>query len=72
MELDQLLDELHKLNRVDKLRVVQSLVNELAEEEAAYFKSGVEYPIYTPYGNEAAAAVLEMMLEEAKTENKKQ
>lgn len=61
MEFDQLLGELHKLSRVDKLRVVQSLVNELAEEEAAFFKLGVDYPIYTPYGNEGAAALLEAL-----------
>lgn len=68
---NQLLDELHKLSRADKLRVVQALVNDLAVEEEATFRPGVEYPIYTPYGNEAAAVILEKMLEEAKAGTKK-
>ena len=72
MQLDQLLDELHKLNRVDKLRVVQSLVNDLAEEEEAFFTPGVEYPINTPYGNEAAAAVLLEALKDAETAGRKE
>lgn len=71
MQFDQLLDELHKLNRVDKLRVVQSLVNELAAEETANFNSGVEYPIYTPYGNEAAAAVLSEALKDEQATDRK-
>jgi hypothetical protein len=67
---DKLLDDLHRLTRAEKLRVVQVLVNDLASTESI-FEQDVEYPIYTPYGNEAAAAVLENMLEVAKNENKK-
>jgi hypothetical protein len=52
------LGELHKLNRTEKLRVVQILVNELAVEEGASLASELEYPIYTPFGNEAAAQIL--------------
>ncbi len=54
---DELLNELHRLNRTEKLRVIQLLANELAEEEALLI-SGAEYPIYTPLGNEAAAQTL--------------
>ena len=54
---NQLLDDLHKLSRTEKLRIVQILVNELASEEE-FPIPGVEYPIYTPFGNEAAAQVL--------------
>jgi len=54
---DKLLDELHRLSRTEKLRVVQLLVNELAEEETLLIP-GAEYPIYTPLGNEAAAQTL--------------
>ena len=35
MVSDELLDVLHRLNRADKMRVVQVLVNELAEAESA-------------------------------------
>jgi hypothetical protein len=53
----ELLDELHKLNRTEKLRVLQVLANELAMEEAS-LTSDLEYPIYTPFGNEEAAQIL--------------
>ena len=65
MQIDQLLDELHKLSRVDKLRVVQSLVNDLAEEEA-YFKSGAHYEVWSPFDAAGAAETLGKMLEEDK------
>jgi hypothetical protein len=54
----ELLAEVHRLSRVEKLRLVQLLVNELAVEETSLIAEGVEYPIYTPYGNENAASVL--------------
>lgn len=54
----KLLEELHKLNRADKLRVIQMLVGELAVEEEVYFTPGATYELVTPYGNEAAAQVL--------------
>lgn len=63
---DQLLLELQKLNRVDKLRVVQMLVNELALEEGVVLPADVEYPVYTPYGNESAAQVLLDALKQAR------
>jgi len=53
----ELLDELHKLNRTEKLRVLQILANDLAVEEAS-LTSDLEYPIYTPFGNEEAAQFL--------------
>jgi hypothetical protein len=64
---NELLAELHRLNRTEKLRVVQLLVNELAAEETSFLTEGVEYPIYTPYGNEGAAKVLlDLLNKEAK------
>jgi len=54
---DEHLDELHLLSRAEKLRVIQLLANELAQEEALLMP-GAEYPIYTPLGNEAAAQTL--------------
>ena len=61
---EKLLSELHRLNRAEKLRVIQVLANELAQEEAL-LAPGVEYPIYTPYGNEEAAQTLLKMLDDA-------
>jgi hypothetical protein len=63
----ELLNELHKLNRADKLRVVQLLVNELAAPETDLLQPNVEYPIYTPFGNEGAAQTLYEFLQASKT-----
>jgi hypothetical protein len=46
--------------------VVQSLINELAEEEATYFKSGSQYEVWSPFDAAGAAQVLGKMLEEDK------
>jgi hypothetical protein len=59
---DELWTQLHKLNRVEKLRVIQVLVNELANDAALLLQPDIEYPIYTPYGNEAAAEILHKVL----------
>jgi hypothetical protein len=66
----RLLLELQKLNWVDKLRVVQILVNELALEEGAVLSLDTTYPVYTPYGNEAAADVLFDALQQARSQDR--
>ena len=63
MTLEQLIHELRKLNRAEKLRAMQVLVNDLAAEEVMSVQSGVSYEILTPYGNEAAAQVLYEVLQ---------
>lgn len=65
MSLDQVFAELSKLSRVDKLRAMQFLANELAAAEEALLSSQVEYHIYTPLGNETAAQTLWNVLQEA-------
>ena len=59
----ELLTELHKLNRADKLRVVQILVNELAVEEEALLAAGTHYEVWSPYDAPDAAQTLLKMLE---------
>lgn len=61
----ELLEELHRLNRADKLRIIQMLAGDLAAEEDVYFTPGATYEIVTPYGNEAAAQVLYDVLQAA-------
>lgn len=61
---NELLEELQKLNRADKLRVIQILANDLASEEP-YFIPGATYEILTPYDNEGAAETLLKMLGES-------
>ncbi len=58
-----LLAELHKLNRADKLRAVQLLVNDLAVEEAALLAPGMRYEVWSPYDAPGAAQTLLKMLE---------
>ena len=65
----ELLEELHKLNRADKLRIIQALVDDLAAEEEVYFRSGATYEIWSPYDAPEAANTLTKMLEEDRAEN---
>jgi hypothetical protein len=58
MTFENLISELRKLNRSDKLRAMQVLVMELSAEEDAWLLPDATYEIVTPYGNEAAAQVL--------------
>lgn len=67
---EQLVQELRRLNRAEKLRAVQLLVNDLAAEEKTLLQAGTTYEIATPYGNEAAAAVLLGVLEAEKSKHK--
>ena len=69
MVTSELLAELHKLDRAEKLRVVQLLVNDLAAEEPSLPVSEGAYPVYTPLGNEAAADVLSQMLQAAEADD---
>ena len=70
MSLEQLIHELRKLNRADKLRAMQVLVTELSAEEAAWLLPGATYEIITPYGNEAAAQVMYEVLQAANAADK--
>jgi hypothetical protein len=63
---ENLIHELRRLNRADKLRAMQILVTELAVEEDALLMPGATYELLTPYGNEAAAQVLAGFLEASK------
>jgi hypothetical protein len=63
MALNDVLAELSQLNRRDKLRAMQFLVNELAAEERPTLEEGAEYTIYTPVGSDSAAQVLSEVLQ---------
>jgi len=66
---ENLIHELRKLNRTDKLHAMQVLVTELAVEEDTLLMPGATYELLTPYGNEAAAQVLAEFLESSKKED---
>lgn len=57
-----LISDLRKLDRGDKLRVMEFLVLELSKEEGALLKAGSEYPIWSPFNQqEAAQTMLELL-----------
>ena len=57
-----LFSDLRQLEKVDKLRVMQFLVIELAKDEGALLKANTDYPIWSPYNAyEAASIMLEML-----------
>ena len=65
MELTELLPTLRELNRIDKLRLMQFLVSELAKEENALLNVGEAYPIWSPYNSfEAASTLLDALKED--------
>ncbi len=59
MSLAELLPNIHSLPRADKLRLIQFLAQELAEEDAPpVLVPGNEYPVWSPYDAFAAADTL--------------
>ena len=59
MLTDQLLTELNNLNKAEKLRVVQLLVNELATDA-----DEASYEVWSPYESEATAGALMILLKD--------
>jgi hypothetical protein len=61
----ELINELRRLNRTEKLRVVHILVHELAIEEGVLDLQET-YEVWSPYDAPEAAAILTQMLQEDK------
>ncbi len=60
-----LLDELQRLDRGEKLRVIEILAGELSLEENKLFRAGMTYEIWSPFdAPEAANTLLEMLKED--------
>ncbi|MBD2213208.1 hypothetical protein H6G64_08865 [Calothrix sp. FACHB-156] len=58
----ELVEQLRKLNRLDKLQVIQLLAAKLANEENNLIKSGASYSVWSPYDAlEAANIMLEAL-----------
>jgi hypothetical protein len=62
MSLQELLPALRRLDRAEKLRVMQFLVSELSREEGVVLESGSEYPVWSPYEAFEAADALTKIL----------
>jgi hypothetical protein len=62
MEVIELLPQLRKLSRADKLYVMQFLVSELAQEQTDLIQPGINYPVWSPYDAfEAANTMLQVL-----------
>ncbi len=54
----ELVNQLRRLNRVDKLEIIQILAAELANEETNLIKSGASYAVWSPYDAVEAANIM--------------
>ncbi len=66
MGVTELLLHIRKLNRADKLYVMQFLVSELAAEETDLLKLDLDYPVWSPYDAFEAANTMLQVLKAAK------
>ena len=61
MSIEELMGELHKLKRADKLRAIQVLAQDLAMEEATLIPNA-HYEIWSPFDSASTAnALLDML-----------
>jgi hypothetical protein len=68
MTLAELLPELQKLPRADKLRLIQLLAFDIAQEEGVEAEATDKpHPIWSPYDAFEGAAVLLRVLDEERT-----
>ena len=65
MTIVELMPTLQALPRLDKLRLVQFLIGEIArEEDPGMFEPEASYAIWSPYDSDEAATTLQAMLEQ--------
>lgn len=65
MSLTEVLPEVQALSRLDKIRLIQFLAQELERDESGLIEPGRSYPVWSPdRAFSAAAAFLEALEEE--------
>lgn len=64
--LTEVLPEVHTLSRVDKIRLIQLLAQELERDEDGLIEPGRSYPVWSPDRAFTAAAALLQALEDDK------
>lgn len=70
MTAAELFPTLRSLPRVDKLKVMQFLISELAREEDPVLQAGATYSLWSPLDSHEAAHTLSQLLEsEQPTQN---
>lgn len=58
-----LINELHELDRSDKLQVMQFLISELAQDEGLLINQSIAYPVWSPHhANDAADKMIRALL----------
>lgn len=68
MEMVQLMPELQRLKRAEKLYIMQFLLSELAQEEDELIQPGITYPIWSPFNAFDAADKMLAALRESSTD----
>ena len=66
MAVAEILPSVKKLNRYEKMRLVQILIDEMALEDTAFFEPDRKYEVWSPYDSFEAATTLQKMLDEVK------
>lgn len=66
MSLAEVLPEVQTLSRLDKLRLIQILAQELEGEEGELIEAGRSYPVWSPDRAFSAASALLEALEQEK------
>jgi len=65
---DTLIETLHHLDHAAKLKAMQLLVNDLADEETPKLDLNAQYEVWSPFASGEAVAVLMKLLEETRTQ----
>ncbi|MFE4106682.1 hypothetical protein [Almyronema epifaneia] len=65
----ELMTALRELSRSDKFYIMQVLVSELAQQETDLIKPNQDYPVWSPYGAEAAADTMLSVLRAAQAQD---
>lgn len=68
----ELLNTIQKLERQDKLYLMQVLISELAQEESELIKEDRSYPVWSPYDAFEAAETMLEVLQQAKSQTDEQ
>jgi hypothetical protein len=66
MSLSEMLSEVQSLNRLEKIRLIEFLAQELERDETSLMELGRSYPLWSPDRAFSAAAALLETLEEGK------
>jgi hypothetical protein len=66
MSLSEVLPEVQALSRLDKIRLIQFLAQDLERDEGGLIEPGRSYPVWSPDRAFSAAAALLEALEEEK------